>query len=196
MHTSKIGVVLPGYKCGPATSCSNSASRKKTWTWHKFQKQWRQQKIWLNLGAVKVRKNSCRAANNFFLLKVHGHTILVRQKIVVGHHKKLTFTRKIVIHPYCKKENKNKLSDIMSDHSLDFVQGHEQILAYVDERLLFTAVITRIVNWLALIKFLEPTSLHLWCIQTNQLSSAFNSYPGWKYMYYAVGKFFIAEKVC
>lgn len=71
------------------------------------------------------------------------------------------YSQKIFIHPYCKKENKNKLSDIMSDHSLDFVQGHEQILAYVDERLLFTAVITRIVNWLALIKFLEPTSLHL-----------------------------------
>ena len=82
--------------------------------------------------------------------------------------KKLRFThRKFLFILTAKRKIKNCL-DIISDHSLDFVQGHEQILAYVDERLSFTAVITGIVNWLALVSFLN---LHLCICDAFKLTS-------------------------
>ena len=129
MHTSKIGVALPGYKIhlkgcrwGPATSCSNSASRKKTWTWHKFQKQWQQQKIWLNLGAVKVRKNSCRAAKLivFSLERTCSHHLGQTKSCGRTSQKMLRFThRKFLFILTAKRKIKNCL-DIMSGPQFGF----------------------------------------------------------------------------
>ena len=68
-----------------------------------------------------------------------------------------------------------------------------KFFANVNDLLLFAAMeLGLLIAWLNV--FLN---LHLCICDAFKLTScsAFNSYPGCKYMYYTVGKFFMAEKV-